>query len=271
MPGAHRFRGYCLLSLPRRSGSGRATLSVTIRSTSASGNSRSCPTSSLRWHAPWAASLPTVFPSLHTPALGPEWWDHIFWALLAVKRVLATNTYLHTPASSPHTFASWLSCLSYLWFPSGLTAAGQPKKIIGGDKAKDGREMGPFCRNHLSRDFNFLKSQFSGPLVKCAGSSSHFQDSSSSHFSLHHQWQDGLPPISRCPAGLGASWTPPSVGSVFQKLGILQLSWILCNFLSWRKVFWSFNINRLNESFFWAIGQVSLSVSFQIASLFIYR
>jgi len=31
-------------------------------------------------------------------------------------------------------------------------------KEIGGDKAEDGREMKPLCRNHLSRDLDFLKS-----------------------------------------------------------------------------------------------------------------
>lgn len=148
-PWARPFRGYCLLSLPRRSSSGRATLSGTIPSTSASGSSKSCPTSSLRRHARRAASLPAVFPSLHPPTLGPEWWDPIFWVLLAVKLGLLVPIRIFTSCVGIMTFLS-LSSLISLWVGCSCSA-----KNLGGDKAKDGRGMRPICRNQLSRDLSF--------------------------------------------------------------------------------------------------------------------
>lgn len=84
-PRVHPFRGYCLLSLPAHSSSGSGNFSVTIRSPSASGSHKSCPTSSFSWHARQAASLPSVFPSLYPSALGLGWWDLAFGLLLAVK------------------------------------------------------------------------------------------------------------------------------------------------------------------------------------------
>lgn len=84
-PGVHPFRGYCLLSLPAHSSSGSGNFSVTIRSPSASGSHKSCPTSSFSWHARQAASLLSVFPSLYPSALGLGWWDLAFRLLLAVK------------------------------------------------------------------------------------------------------------------------------------------------------------------------------------------
>lgn len=112
-PSARPFRGYCLLSLPRHSGSSRAAFSATIRSTWASGSSKSCPTASLRRRARRAVSRPVVLPSLHSP----ERWDRIFCSVGCESWGLAPVTHLCTPVSSSHMSASWLSCLSPLWCP----------------------------------------------------------------------------------------------------------------------------------------------------------
>lgn len=110
-PGVHPFRGYCLLSLPAHSSSGSGNFSVTVRSTSASGRSKSCPTSSFSWHTRQAASLPSVFPSLYPSALGLGWWDLAFCLLLTVKLSFG-------PYHCPPTPGIFISCVCIVTFLS---------------------------------------------------------------------------------------------------------------------------------------------------------
>ena len=151
------FRGYCLLSLPRLSGSDRTTLAVTIRSTSASGSSK---------------------PSLYLPSAGmlgkQPLFLHFFHLYTPRPRTrvvesdllisVGCETWVLAPITCLHTSSIFISCICIMTFSflsslvSICVGCSWSAKEIGGDKAEDGREMKPLCRNHLSRDLDFLKS-----------------------------------------------------------------------------------------------------------------